>query len=307
MVDLPVSTDTIDKIVEGLRSHPILLLNFGLVIVVLPTFLFALAPGDSATDLQSSRYFYGTLAISLCSFVLVGLTIIRVTARPLVPSPIVGDDEEIADLGAELREIWEGVEHARESLHEVLIEELEIKIHDIKKQSKKWKSNKIQPSKSRYTHVLLEFYKKAKQDIFSTSTPDYFDTWQQALGKNILKTHSTGQASVTRVFIVENPEKIDDLFKSVLQAQLTAGNIDVRVYFESENTDDTVPAGMTKDFTIVDNGAAVGVTKSYGAGQLEAEWRCYSDTQDPEFRQLHSYSKELLARSTPANEILIGS
>ena len=108
--------------------------------------------------------------------------------------------------------------------------------------------------------------------MFSTSLPEYDTTWDSALGDEILAAHSDSRASVTRVFVFETRDQVLERHLALMEKQSAVTNVNVRVYLNQEDKLFNFSTDYSRDFTVIDSGAVVGLTQSYGLGNLRAQW-----------------------------------
>lgn len=123
-----------------------------------------------------------------------------------------------------------------------------------------------------YNQVLVDLYRIARESVFSTSLPEYDTTWDSPLGEQILAAHSNSAATVTRVFVFETREQVLERHLALMEKQSQVTNVNVRVYINQEDKLFDFSTDYSRDFTIIDGGAMVGLTQSYGLGNLRAEW-----------------------------------
>lgn len=103
-----------------------------------------------------------------------------------------------------------------------------------------------------------------------------------AIGHQLMEAHLKSKASVTRLFIFNNREEIAPNATRVMDAQAKAG-INVRLFFSEEFKQFPWPAEVSRDFTIIDNGEAIGITLSFGSNNLVAEWYVQNHNRKQQF------------------------
>jgi hypothetical protein len=123
-----------------------------------------------------------------------------------------------------------------------------------------------------YNQVLVDLYRLATSSVFSTSLPEYDTTWESSLGAQIIAAHDISTAVVTRVFVFETRDQVLERNLSVMEMQDKNARIDVRVYINQEDKLFDFSTDYSRDFTIIDGGAVIGLTQSYGLGNLRALW-----------------------------------
>lgn len=148
-----------------------------------------------------------------------------------------------------------------------------------------WRRGEYRAPRERYNTVLLDLYKTAKREIFSTSVAQYLSTWNQELGRRILAVHAGGSALVTRVFRFDRREEIDEVARRIMRSHADTKNVSVRVFIDSEDPFD-FPPQLSRDFTFIDDGEVIGVTTSYGTDELEAHWHFHDRTMAATLRDI---------------------
>ena len=129
-------------------------------------------------------------------------------------------------------------------------------------------------SVAQYTKILLNIYRSAERAVFSTSIPDYEDTWSSTLGRHIVDAHKAGTAKVTRVFVYQTRSDLTaERFEMIRNHQRELPNATIKIYIDDEDPSFHFDANISRDFTIVDDGEMVGLTQAYGRRNLSAKWR----------------------------------
>lgn len=118
---------------------------------------------------------------------------------------------------------------------------------------------------------LLELYRNAQNNVFSTSQKDFFAHWLEPFGKRIVEANKISRSRVTRVFVFNSREEITKEEFDEMLLQSKAG-IDVLVYLDEEDKGFAFPQDLIRDFTIIDNGEAIGLTESFGRNNNSARW-----------------------------------
>jgi hypothetical protein len=133
-----------------------------------------------------------------------------------------------------------------------------------------WATGVVKPSSTFYNILLINVYKNAKKNVFSTSIEAYLDTWVSPLGEEILRAHNEAGQPVTRVFVFARRQNVSLRAINAMDNQRDAG-VNVRLYFDDESRSKFENLGL-RDFTIIDDGDIIGVTEQYGIGRLHAVW-----------------------------------
>jgi hypothetical protein len=153
-----------------------------------------------------------------------------------------------------------------------------------------------------YHALLVNFYRKAKKNVFSTSLPEYDTTWSSRLGGEILQAHEQSLARVERIFVFNTHEDVTPSALAVMQKQATSQKIDVRIHISEDYAPIVFAANVSRDFTVIDEGSVIGLTQTYGNGRLTAIWH-FGDMSLA--RQLMEIQTLLRDRSKPLNTWLI--
>ncbi|MEH8019346.1 hypothetical protein MN202_19090 [Rheinheimera muenzenbergensis] len=157
-----------------------------------------------------------------------------------------------------------------------------------------------------YNQVLLKFYKEAESSIFSTCLPEYVKIWRTEFGKQILKTHLETDVSVTRVFVYDRASDVtQEDFEVLKEHAAQEPKIRSYIYFDEEDNAFSFPTILSKDFTLVDEGKALGVTVSFGIGKLEAQWRFGGADSEKWMPIIIKCKEQLLGVSKPLSEWLL--
>lgn len=141
---------------------------------------------------------------------------------------------------------------------------IEIECVEFRRMSRDWAEGKYIASGADYIDVLVAAYKTAETGVFSTCDPDYAaSTWNYDLGTNLINAHKENGNKVTRVFIFDKWEQINDGHVEVMRTQAQISNIDLYVYIDEE-TELKLIKEINKDFTLIDDGRIIGVTEESG-------------------------------------------
>jgi Predicted nucleotide-binding protein containing TIR-like domain len=142
-----------------------------------------------------------------------------------------------------------------------------------------------------YEKLLSNVYGSAEQCIFSTSVPDYQKTWLTSMGRSLLRIQQENkQAKSTRVFIFDERSDVTEDDRSIFEEHKNAG-VDVLIYFDSEDIQFSFPVDIGRDWTTVDNGRAIAVTKQ-SADFYEAKWFFDDKRQATRFRRFEQKLKK---------------
>ncbi|HEX8697556.1 MAG TPA: TIR domain-containing protein [Myxococcaceae bacterium] len=190
------------------------------------------------------------------------------------------------------------LERAMKVAYEPFQEEIAFKCNEWRALSSEWARGTV-VVRNNYSRLLLEVYRAATSSIFSTSVPEYRSMWQSPVGHQLIEAQRENKkAKSTRVFIFDRRSDVTAEDRSVFQAHADAG-IEVRVYFDEEDRVFLFPADLGRDWTVVDDGNVIGVTRSMGEF-YEARW--YFNDADQIARFL-DYRRNLLKVSVPATNL----
>lgn len=122
--------------------------------------------------------------------------------------------------------------------------------------------------------VLVSSYASAKTSIFATSDVGFSKVWPKDVGVELSRAHLKGAASLTRVFVFDCKGDVTEAHYEVMRQQSEIDRTTVKVFFDKEDTRFEFDTDLTRDFTIVDDGEAIGITMglSKGDSDLRAKW-----------------------------------
>ncbi len=146
-----------------------------------------------------------------------------------------------------------------------------------------------------YGTFLKAVYSQARHSVFSTSVPEYRDVWTSSFGRELLGVHKNNTAAkIVRVFVYNRRSDVADDDHQIFAEQEAAG-VEVLLYFDQEDELFLFPANLGRDWTVVDDGRVIGVTRQMGEA-LEAKWYFDDDDQSGQFR---GYMRRLVERCEP--------
>lgn len=257
----------LQTIADGLRVRPAYLLIFAIATIF---GLFGLGSGVTALVKGSVQLSILAFAAFVISDVVAVVVILRLET-PLKPDglvcqlPTTVGNARFDDILDALKEnIAAALRYDNDDFHSAVLEQC----NEFRSRSADWGRGTF-TTFGHYNDLLLAFYKHARHSVFSTSIPAYLSAWTTRLGEQIIETHVNGAATVTRVFLFDTRDQVDAEAVKVMKNQNDKGIV-VMVNF-AEDAPHQAPTQIIKDFTIIDHGDAIGVTKSFGAN-LAAEW-----------------------------------
>jgi hypothetical protein len=161
--------------------------------------------------------------------------------------------------------------------------------------SGRWARGELLPSGGRYNATLKALYESARSDVFCTSIPDYFPTWQTNLGQALLEAHGRSGAAVTRVFVFDTLAHVSADAVEVMRQHEAHARVRVLVFFDQEQHLVSFPPDLSRDSTMIDGGEVIGITMSFGQ-QPQAAW--YFDDENMKHK-LESFRKGLVESALP--------
>lgn len=155
--------------------------------------------------------------------------------------------------------------------HELLME----RITQFEARCKEWSAGTIEADPQTYKSTLVDIYRSAKKNVFSTSIDKYLDNWFTELGSSILDAHREAirrnpDHVIERVFVFNKSSDVSLRAIEAMDIQQAAG-VSVRVFY-NEDPGLGFDSRLFKDFTIIDDGDVIGVTQEYGVNKTRALW-----------------------------------
>ncbi|HEY0736753.1 MAG TPA: hypothetical protein VGD69_17675 [Herpetosiphonaceae bacterium] len=255
-------------------------------------------------DTNEYKVFYPVMIVLLLVIIVIGIFFDRFTQRPSIKRTskevtnfenIISNfgsinDKEISDA---LRNLGQGITKALSIDHPIFRKAILGKVYNFSADVNNWENGQLYFGPLDSQEYLLDLYRDAKDTVFSTSVKDFFEHWDEVFGDRILEANKESNAKVIRVFIYnERNEVTNDDFEQ-MQKQVDNG-IDLRIYFDKEDRFFSFPPNVSRDFTIIDNGKAIGVTESFGRHNNSARWYFNNTKIANQFQQI----KESLIRGS---------
>jgi hypothetical protein len=192
--------------------------------------------------------------------------------------------------------------------HDVFQHHLERWAKDTKAESEVWGEGLLRISLD-YGLFLADVYRRAEESIFSTTVPTYSSkVWKQALhpldlGRVLLKAQQANvKAHSMRIFVYSDEQAIaaDDI---KIMRMHQEHKVEVYVYVNSIYPGfDYNPANIESDWTMIDDGRAIGVTKSIDSQRREAYWYFNNEGMARDYKRLRD---NLLDLAVPLGDWLI--
>ena len=281
---------------------------FTLVVLVCELIL-----GGLATQAQGGNFTILLIGMLAVLFALIGAVVFVEVRRQSVsasqdrPRPAAERDLTVSNvtdkrLDDQIKQIGNNVQLAAQRNHPILTSEISHELNSLAIESRAWSRGELQSAVQRYNSVLLTLYDHAQECIFSTTIRDYLTDWPEELMEKMISVSERAKAGlVTRVFVFAERSEIDETTIKILRRFEQSSKITSLVYIDGEDEGFNFPPDTSKDFVVIDRGEAIGVTVSYGSGNLRAQWFF----GDPERKQrFQKMCDDLRKGSCTASEIL---
>jgi hypothetical protein len=275
-------------IVEGLRTKPAYLLIFGICALL---FMFSFGAGAVALAAGNPQWMYVAsfcFVVALISAVAVVRVVEKNQKQIVAPPPVpAGPPLTIGHPGFDdvLKAINTGLREALSIDNDIFRQAMLDECHSFQAKVGVWSDGQFQAHDAQYNEILLQLYAHARESVFSTTIPNYLPTWTTPLGRQITEAHAKSRALVTRVFVFNSRNEVTAQAIEEMEKQDRLGNIKVRLYFDEEDKTFNFPPDVSRDFTVIDKGEAIGITVSFGEGSTAAVW--YIKDQNKRQRFLH--------------------
>lgn len=268
-------------IASALAQEPAYLLIFGICGLF---FLTAVGTALAAVIRNGDQLLFG-LALGAFAFALVAalIAIWLVRRRPAGPKESPRGEtsgfEQLdmlpnpgPTLAGALRDAAENVALSLEIGSQVLNETILEAAHAFQATSADWKDGQLKARGATYNQLLIRLYETAQKSVFATSVPEYHTIWDSSLGEQLLKAHErSNNARVTRVFVFNKRDELTQDLIDTMHRQHER-RIEVLVYFDEEDELFQFSPDIARDFTVIDDGAAIGVTALIDRDVPEAQW-----------------------------------
>jgi hypothetical protein len=267
-------------IASALAQEPAYLLIFGICGLF---FLTAVGAAVAAVIRNGDRLLVG-LALGAFAFALVAalIAIWLVRRRPAGPEESPREEtsgfEQLHRLPSPGPELAEALQDAAANMARsleigstVLTERVLGAVHDFRAISAESKDGQLSVRGATYNQLLIRLYETAQRSVFATSVPEYHTIWDGPLGGQLLKAHQRSNASVTRVFVFNKRDELTQDLIDTMHRQHEL-HIEVLAYFDDEDELFEFSPDIARDFTVIDDGAAIGVTALIDREVPEAKW-----------------------------------
>lgn len=160
-------------------------------------------------------------------------------------------------------------------------------LEDVVRTTRDWRYGQLDTRGTGYHQVLIGLYQNARSSVVSTSSQRYVSTWNESLGERLRLAHARSPAAVTRIFIFDNREMVSTAAVDEMRRQNAYQSITVRLYFKNSDPLFQYPSDISEDFTVIDNGSAIGMTVKFGEeSQLTAKWYFNDSRMISRFRRI---------------------
>jgi hypothetical protein len=278
----------LQALAAGLKVEPAYLLIFALAALF---FLFGLGAGVSAAIQQEPKLWYlafGGLLVSLIAAVIVirslhpaavPLESIQsgATAKTFSPSRDPSADEVMYAIH---ENVIKSLTFENETFRDAVLRECV----EFRARTAAWSGGRIK-AYAHWSQLLVGFFRLARRSVFSTTIPNFLSTWETSFGDQLLDAHRKSPAQVTRVFVFNNPQDVTPEAMAIMERQWN-DRIDVRLHFSDGAKLFKFPPDISRDFTVIDHGEAIGITVSFGEPNLAAEWYIHDENQKQRFEQI---------------------
>lgn len=200
-------------------------------------------------------------------------------------------------LATDLRTVVQSTRRALALSEEAFDREIEFQVGRWVKDSQDWARGRFSVGTGSYFRVLNGVYSAAKAEIFSTSVLSYNGFWETPFGLDVLHNQAGNRrAKSTRVFLFKTQDDLSDELRRSLSVH-QRNRVEVRMFFEDEYKRKTQgptivsPIEGSADWTFVDDGKVIGVTKQFGAN-LEADWYVGHTAEADRFREFRDTLKD---------------
>jgi hypothetical protein len=262
------------SIAQGLVPQPAYLLIFGIFAVAI--FIGSLIGRPDGNTFQ----YVVILTLAAFGSALIAILIIsRFTTKGEQVS-VTGDSA----LDEQLSQVSKAIQNALQVKNQTLTLALTRRIEALAEEAGIWKKGQLRAEGNAYPAILINLYQQANNSVFSTSIPRYLFNWKDALGKRILDTNRENKrATTTRVFAFKSRVEVDEDAKDIMREQHTCG-VRVFVFLAEDHPEVEFP----RDFTIIDDGAAIGETFSFDEDDVGCIWHFNDQAKTRLYRSMRT-------------------
>ncbi len=295
-----------EALIDGLKQEPAYLLIFALSAIF---FLSGIGTAVAGV-IKNGNIWFLLISALLCvaSLVCAVLVVFRVTGkgaslgdpRLLHLSTAMKESSNGGSLGDAILAVSENALKAMGFDNLPLTEAVKTKLAEVRATSDKWANGELSLVGVACNQMLLQMYEQAQKNVFATVVPEYHDeVWTKPFGEKLLLTHKAGHAQVTRVFIFDDRNELTEQRIKTMERH-TDANVSVFAYFDKEDDLFRFAEDMPRDFTIIDDGLAIGITTSINRNSIGSSWYIGHENKR---KYYESIKGSLLHGSRPFNEV----
>jgi hypothetical protein len=286
------------KIAEALAKEPAYLLIFGICALF---FLTAIGTAVAAVIRNGDPLLFGLALGSFVVSLAAALIAIWLVRQRQPPPPQPPDSDGFAtlaqagmpgpNLASTISNVAENVAAALRIGSSLLNDTITTGFAELLAISSDWRKGELSARGAEYNALLIRLYERARSSVFATSIPDYHLIWVSALGEELMRAHTRSTAKVTRVFVFDKRPDVSGDVVALMRKQAESG-INVLVFFDDENAYQFSPL-VSRDFTVIDAGEAIGVTAQIDRETPEARWFLNSREHKPKFTEIQTQLEKL--------------
>lgn len=191
------------------------------------------------------------------------------------PSSEARPDESESQSSAAVEAIARNVPQSLKYKDPVFRRELLTDLQKFCRYTEEWTNGRFMAFR-KFDSMLIDLYKSARRSVFSVCLAENMTIWANAVGDNVLEaqeeSHRQNNCAVKRVFILGKDQELGEPVLEILRHQDACEYVDLRIITDEH--------GLTKglEFTIIDEGAAIGLSKHIDGERVDAYWHFDCDS-----------------------------
>lgn len=195
--------------------------------------------------------------------------------RPLESGPSLA--ETYGEFTEDIAAIRSDFQIALKVEHKVFCDIMRFDVSQFRDSVRCWSRHEFVARGAKYFETLIALYESAKFSVVATTRPEYLLNWNRA-GDGLLAAHNRSSARVDRIFMFGDWADVTPAHMATMQRvfeatqKRNANKFALWVWIESEGGGLEFPAFLGRDFTIIDDGEAIGVTENFDANYMAARW-----------------------------------
>jgi predicted acylesterase/phospholipase RssA len=167
----------------------------------------------------------------------------------------------------------QAIEKSHPSLTDKVLHELD----ELRNVSSTWSDGQTIVGGSDYHEMLKNVYESARATIQATVDLEFVrEVWSDEFNERVMTAAHLSGARVTRIFVFNKRGDLDEKLLTMMRSQREAG-VEVLAYFDDEDNTFTFSPDLSRAFTIVDGGDAIGVVESANRELPRARWYFRND------------------------------